>query len=473
MQTVNLLQFYPWTFIMHLIRAFITFNIAHSLLKDKYNIFVTFFSIVIPTIVFSYASMSFTTRKNEMFMVLIYYAIVFIILLITSQGTILQKLSASLFSYLAYLAGSLLFSVTIGSIMGDGFLNGIKYEIPLVYFLSNVLFVFSFSFVFIAFIKFFQIKKNKNQQTSFKYIFFMLFPVTHILGVMQESCAFINIYTSNKNHTMLTKDNFEFYSIFFTVLCLLIDFSLFFIINHFEKLETSNVENQKIIMKNTIDYNKIQLHKQEEQEFRKLRHDYINTTNTAKGLIEIGKPEKALQILSGINNSLLDLSGLNICTNETVNTIFYLKKKEASESNIKLSVSVTEDYPIKINDYDLCRILNNLIDNAINAVKPLENNKNINFEIEITDETISIIGQNHYAETKRSKEYMLNHGNGTKIIKEIVSKYNGKYQAFQNENIWHTETTLSNSADSTTPPPAKFNLFLKFFNQKNQEQKCS
>lgn len=468
MRIVNLLQFYPWTFIMHLIRAFVTFNIAHSLLKDKYNIFVTFFSIVIPTMFFSYASMSFTTRKNEFFMVLIYYAIVFVILLITSQGTILQKFCASLFSYLAYLASSLLFSVTIGSIIGNGFLDGIKYKIPLVYFLSNVLFVFSFSFAFIALIKLFQIKKNKNQQANIKYIFFMLFPITHILGVMQESCAFINVYTSNKNQTLLTKNNFEVYSIFFTFLCLFIDFSLFFIINHFEKLEANNIENQKIIMKNSIDYNKIQLHKQEEQEFRKLRHDYVNITNTAKGLIEIGKPEKALQILSGINNNLLDLSGLNICTNETINTIFYLKKKEANESNIKLSVSVTEGYPIKINDYDLCRILNNLIDNAINAVKPLESNKNINFKIEITNETISIISQNHYTETKRSKEYMLNHGNGTKIIKEIVSKYNGKYQAFQNENIWHTETIVNNRADSSTPP-AKFNLFLNLFNQENQE----
>lgn len=47
------------------------------------------------------------------------------------------------------------------------------------------------------------------------------------------------------------------------------------------------MEVQKEIMKNTLNYNQMQMLNDEKQEFRKLRHDYLNIIATAKGFIEI------------------------------------------------------------------------------------------------------------------------------------------------------------------------------------------
>ena len=46
MIVVNMTEFFPWAFILHLARALIVFNIVHTMLKDKYNTVVTFLSVV-------------------------------------------------------------------------------------------------------------------------------------------------------------------------------------------------------------------------------------------------------------------------------------------------------------------------------------------------------------------------------------------------------------------------------------------
>lgn len=473
MKTVILTQFFPWTFLMHLIRALIAFNVSHTLLKDKYNIFVTFISVMGISMLYSYFSMYFTKRNTEILILILYYILIFSILCFTSAGTILQKAMAALFSYIANLSGSLFFSFITQLLFKETAELMVSYKMPLVYFLSYNLFEYAFSFVFIIILKIFISKKEKNQNSNLKYAFLMLFPATHIFGVMQEISGFINIYSAKDNPTLFTQRNFEKYSVFFTFICLIIDFSLFFIIDHFEKIEITNKENQKYMMKNQLDYYQVQLQKQENNSFRKIKHDYINITNTAKGLIEIGQPEKALKILSKVNDDMQTVSGFSICSNETINTIIYAKKQQAQLKGINLETNIEETSAVLINDYDLCRILGNIIDNALNAVALSDNEKLCKIDIDIDDEKILIKTENSFNPKQNKIKKSELHGNGIGIIKDIVSNYYGDYSARQEKNIWFTETYINNIniADSATPPPANFDLMIcdsPYFNKQHQ-----
>ena len=108
-----------------------------------------------------------------------------------------------------------------------------------------------------------------------------------------------------------------------------------------------------------------------------------------------------------------------------------------------------------IDDYDLCRVLCNLIDNALNAAKESENDKICDFNITINEENIIVNSKNSFEATKQKKPYeSILHGNGIGIIKEITSKYDGKYSAKQENNIWYTNILLNNQpANKATPPP--------------------
>lgn len=69
-------------------------------------------------------------------------------------------------------------------------------------------------------------------------------------------------------------------------------------------------------------YQQLLIRKENQQEFRNAKHDYVNLISAAKEFIEIGKPEKALDILQRTNDDITGLSRFSLCSNETVNTIY-------------------------------------------------------------------------------------------------------------------------------------------------------
>lgn len=449
MKTVNLLQFFPWAFIMHLVRALIVFNISNTILKNKYNTAVTLASIVGFGIIYSGVSLVFIGRKNELFFMFGYYLMMFCILLAVTNGTIFSKFFAAIFSLIAYLSSSLMYSVVFNLLFGIDLGSGFKFEIPLSIYITQIVFVFSFSFIFIVLIRILQTKKENAFSIKSKYTLFLVFPITHIFGAMQACSAFITIQEQNgTTTTLLNNKNIDIFVLLFSVICLVADFTLVLFINKFEKVEKYNMEVQKEIMKNTLNYNQMQMLNDEKQEFRKLRHDYLNIIATAKGFIEINKPEKALSLFQNISDDLTGLSGFSVCSNETINTIFYTKIQQAKAANIKFTVNIDENYAILIDEYDLCRILCNLIDNALNAAKLSNLDKLCNFYITINEDCLIIESKNNFTSAKQSKpDKSALHGNGIGIIKEIISKYDGTYLAKQECNVWFTEVKLKNKAN--------------------------
>lgn len=150
-------------------------------------------------------------------------------------------------------------------------------------------------------------------------------------------------------------------------------------------------------MKNTLNYNQMQMLKKEKSEFKKIKHDYINIITTAKGFIEIGKPEKAYEFLNNTGDNLLGLAGFFICSNETLNTILYIKSREAENEGTKLNIQIKDEYAIMINDYDLCRLVSNIIDNSINATRNAKDKSQISISIEIDEKTLKINSKNKFS----------------------------------------------------------------------------
>ena len=57
MTQVDLTQFFPWTFILHLARSLLTFNVITAMLKPKKDLALTFFGFVGITMLYSYLSL--------------------------------------------------------------------------------------------------------------------------------------------------------------------------------------------------------------------------------------------------------------------------------------------------------------------------------------------------------------------------------------------------------------------------------
>lgn len=449
METVNLTDFFSWTALLHTIRAIVTFNITNATLKSKYNPYITFFIITGTCVFYSALFLGITTAQNEVLIMTFYYVVAFIAICFLYNGTIFAKLFTTIFSLSAYLISSFCATVLLKLFFNFGISNGVLTTMPFPEYLCTCLFVFSFSFLFVAIINFVKSKTNSSLKYKAKYSFYYLFPLTHIFSSVLIYQA-IKIATPEGFSQMAKKDPFLENGIVLLIsICLIFDLFIIFIVDRQSKTEEKNIQNEKELLKSELDYNQMQLMKKEKSEFSKVKHDLINLLTTATGFIEMGKTEKALEIIKKTSSSFSEISGVPLCANETLNTILYIKQQKAEEMGVTLKTDVNENAFLKPDDYDLCRLLHNIIDNSINASSALSENRVSEITIDIDDDFLSITSKNPYPETtKRTRERNEDHGHGINIIKDIAKKYSGTYFAEKSGGMYITVTKLRNISKS-------------------------
>lgn len=449
MTEVDLTNFFSWTFLLHLVRALVTFNISNAILKSKRNVYVTFFSIVIPCLIYSWIGVSVATLENELLIMVGYYILTFIVLCFAVEGTIFAKLFTAIFSHIAYLIAGYSGSLIAKIVYKSNLSLGVQMTVTVNELVTICVCIFSFSFIFVAFINFIKSKTNPSFMYKTKYTFYYLFPITHIFSSMLIFQA-IKIATPEGFAQLMEKDPyFESWIIILMVLCLVFDVCIIFIVDRQSKTEERNIRNEKELLKSELDYNQMQLLKKEQVEFRKVKHDLINLLTTASGFIEMGKTEKALEILRKTGNSFSEISGTPICSNDTLNTICYIKQQMAEKMNVTLKIDIMENAFLKIEDYDLCRLLHNIIDNAINASSKLMSNRTVEISIEISPDFFCVKSKNEYSQQKKTKSTDGVHGNGINIINDIAKKYSGTYTAALEDNFYTTCTYLKNISPVT------------------------
>lgn len=446
--TVVLNSITGWALLKHLIRAVIAFNICHTMLKDKYNTFVTFFAIVTVTVTFTAASFRFYKGMEfvyEIVCLFLYHILLLIVLHFTSEGNIFSKVAATAFSFLAYWISSMVPLLVFTLMNNDAMYIFTGSTLPLSMYLPLCTITFAFSFIFIIIIKLVKQKSKKNFNNHTKYILFLFYPFTHCVSVAYIMLPYIMTLDEKTVALMNASENVAI-SILINAIILVVDFFIFFFIEHFEKTEDENLQKEREILKLKTDSDYTVMLSEEKQEFRKLKHDLSNIIATAAGFIEIEKYDKAYNILKNTDMHLHGLAGFSLCSNETVNTVIYIKKQYAEQNGITMFVEINENYAVNIDDYDLCRLLHNIIDNCINAVSKLNSEKQFSVLININEDLLEIKTANKFNVNEKSIRQAKSdeHGNGIKIAKEIASKYGGKYVSEHSEDTWFVSVFLSN-----------------------------
>lgn len=176
-----------------------------------------------------------------------------------------------------------------------------------------------------------------------------------------------------------------------------------------------------------------------------LRHDMKNKLLCIGELIKSGQTDKALEMCGACFEEVKQGTGTFIDTkNVMLNSIVNVKLSQANESFIDTKVLITEAFE-DIADTDLCIMLGNILDNALEAVLKLpENNRKIALSMERRGGYRFIIVKNSVAEpilkknptlmtTKSDKNI---HGIGIKSVEKTVKKYKGEIQYNEKDNIF-------------------------------------
>lgn len=179
------------------------------------------------------------------------------------------------------------------------------------------------------------------------------------------------------------------------------------------------------------------------------RHDYHNHLQAIKAHLALNQLEQVQSYLLNLEKDLDRIDTYVKSGNLMIDAILNSKVSLAEKHDIKVTCKASVPEEIIITEIDLCVILGNLLDNAIESCSKLQNEQCfIRIYITILKKQLYISIQNsakedlnfeekNYISTKRG-----NHGLGMKRVKSVVDKYNG-FLNLQNEpGIFASEVTI-------------------------------
>ena len=171
------------------------------------------------------------------------------------------------------------------------------------------------------------------------------------------------------------------------------------------------------------------------EELRKLRHDLRNHMAYIGTLLEQGKYDDAKQYFSAMSVDVSAPLGYTDSGNDAVNAIVNFERMRAATLSVALAPKLSVPAKLPLPDNELCSLLSNLLDNAIEAAAASDaDDKTVELSV-FRRESYLLIDVRNPVSADVSPERRLSlvstkqdsqlHGYGTKIIRGIAAQYNG------------------------------------------------
>jgi len=164
------------------------------------------------------------------------------------------------------------------------------------------------------------------------------------------------------------------------------------------------------------------------------RHDLRHHLLLIDAYLDNKDIDKAIKYIAGIQEGLDNVVLERYSDNYAVNLILSSYINKAKSQNITVEADINIPQETFIVDMDLCVILANSLENAINACDAIQcpKNRRINIMCKVNKKKLYIqISNSFIGEVEFGDEIPLskneNHGFGTKSIASITRKYQGMY----------------------------------------------
>ena len=169
------------------------------------------------------------------------------------------------------------------------------------------------------------------------------------------------------------------------------------------------------------------------EKMKELRHDMKNHLTFMSYLVNEGRTEELKEYLAQYSTEVYDVLRFSLCGNYVIDYILNFEIGRAKACGVSIDYKIFIPPQLPFDDKDLCSLLTNILDNAIEAAAKMPE-KTIDLKLEWKNDVFFISCSNatdrfsegeigsHISTTKRNREV---HGCGMKIINSIVKKYNG------------------------------------------------
>lgn len=239
----------------------------------------------------------------------------------------------------------------------------------------------------------------------------------------------------------------EFGIIFLNIVCFYMTYSL----------SKSNSEAEELRIKNQQEEYRLSYAeniKNQYEEIRRMRHDMKQDLAVLSELYREQKYDEARSFADKVSKNLAKFDNVIDVQNVFINAILNSKLSTALEYGIKVICSSSNNVS-GIDDIDLCNLLGNMLDNAIEAAKMCEMgyievsiNSDENKILVIIANSVVKSVLNYNKELITTKADSARHGYGIKTIKSIANKYNGTAKFYEESNLFYCQVLMYKSINA-------------------------
>lgn len=293
-----------------------------------------------------------------------------------------------------------------------------------------------------------------KRQALFRLVLQSLIPIGLVFGVF----ILISPKDSNANAvylaftTALSGNWMPLSLLLSTVLSLLSTLLLF--VHYVRTQVRQRLEYQAYQMKGTYQQENMENLALALDQAKTARHEYKHHLETLRGLVDDQGGQRAAEYLDSIITQEESDNRVQFSEHPVVNVILSTAYRKAQQLDIEMKSSVTVPEHIGITDVDLSQMMNNMIENAFEAIADMPNDKKrfIHLKIGIVDEYIFYLGcENSYDGLPyesgilphSTKEDPENHGFGLPAIRRIAEKYRGFLVFSGDGTVSKTQVRLS------------------------------
>lgn len=288
-------------------------------------------------------------------------------------------------------------------------------------------------FLILVFVSFVYVRNKTDISRLFfkKSIYLLIMPVASII-VLYQILSFSNMEKE-----------------FSIVMCLLGVTGIFvgniYSFTFFEKEETLEKQRLKqLFLEQQIEGQRIYYQNLEAsgEEVRKMRHDLKNTFAALSGYLNKGDIETARQFVEEKTENLGKLT--HSTGHPALDAVMNAKRTNAFENHIQFEAKIALPQELLMDEMDLCIILGNALDNALEACEKMprdqahiflnlhKSGEMLFIEIKNTFKEEPVSGSEGLVTTKRDKK---NHGFGLKTMEQLTKKYDG-FIDYETEQGW-------------------------------------
>lgn len=288
----------------------------------------------------------------------------------------------------------------------------------------------------IAVVAWILLKKDENKKNS----------RTFIIVIMLLFFSIITI--GSQERLEIPQDTVYMWTIF--TACLFAGILIFSMNKQYEvekKLAQVNAEQAELLEKEYTELNNAYATN------AKLFHDFHNHIGMIRKLVTGGKYDETVAYLDELQAPVKELTDSKWTGDDTIDYLINGKIASANEHSIDMQVQVEYPRHANIKSVDMCAIIGNLIDNALEAAKQVRNKDKrfIRLTIRRINQMLVIKVENSFEAELRSENGQLKttkkeggiHGWGIKSVRAAVEKYDGTVQMAQEDMVFKAVATLS------------------------------